>query len=493
MKYYKVIFCIWLAYFTHPPLTAQKNQLYVSLLDCIEIATDSTLAAFRMKNVYMADYWAYRAYKVQKLPSVVMNLTPIQYNSNFIKRYDFDENIEVYRQQQSINYSAGLSVTQNLALTGGAFSLETDFNYLRNFGQNVYSQFSSVPIRLSYSQSLFGFNRFKWENKIEPLKYEKAKKQFLYSREEIAENTVTYFFNLAIAKAEYEMALENITSTDSLYKAGKERKRISSISEADLLTLQIDLINAENSYENASVQLERDLSAFRSFLNINNDVEIILKLPDINKPFYISEEKAIVFVRENNPITVDNRQRILESEQELDQIKKTLGFSINLSTSIGYNQAADSFFDSYRDPLRQEVIQITMTIPILDWGIRKGRVNMAMNNLNIVRLSALQSEKDMEQELITLVFEFNKQQGLIEKAIRALDMATTSYGINKQRFIIGKADANTVILSLNRKKEAQKNYLNIVGKYWKCYYGIRKLTLYDFEKDKSLSFLFEME
>ncbi len=62
---------------------------------------------------------------------------------------------------------------------------------------------------------------------------------------------------------------------------------------------------------------------------------------------------------------------------------------------------------------------------------------MAMNNLNIVRLSALQSEKDMEQELITLVFEFNKQQGLIEKAIRLREQ----YGLSGDSFILNVCDA----------------------------------------------------
>lgn len=51
------------------------------------------------------------------------------------------------------------------------------------------------------------------------------------------------------------MALENVASADSLLLAGKERNRISTISQADLMTLQLDLINAENAKENAITQL----------------------------------------------------------------------------------------------------------------------------------------------------------------------------------------------------------------------------------------------
>ncbi len=456
------------------------------------MATDSTITAFRVKNIYLASYWEYRAYKAQKLPFVTLQVTPVQYNSNFIKRYDFNENIEVYRQQQSFSASGGLSIAQNIDLTGGTLILDTDLEFMRYFGDNVYNQYSSVPIRLGYSQSLFGFNSFKWKKKIEPLKFEKAKKQLLYSREDIAETTVSYFFNLAMAQAEYNIAIKSLTSTDSLYLAGKERRRISSISEADLLTLQLDLINAETGYENAITQLERATSAFRSFLNISNEKNIDLELPMLPDNFEISSREALLHAKANNPLFLDNRQKVLESEQEVDRTKKTLGFDASLSASMGFNQAADNLKEAYMNPLRQDAFRISISVPILDWGIRKGKVNMAKNNLNVARLSVQQNEQDLEQEITNLVLEFNKQQDLIRKASDALEISIRSYTINKQRFLIGKTDVNSVTLSSNRRKEAQRNYINALSNYWKCYYSIRKLTLFDFEKNKSLSFLFDL-
>ena len=54
-------------------------------------------------------------------------------------------------------------------IIGGTFYLETGLQYMRNFGDNAGNQFSSVPVRIGYSQSLIGFNQFKWDKKIEPL------------------------------------------------------------------------------------------------------------------------------------------------------------------------------------------------------------------------------------------------------------------------------------------------------------------------------------
>ncbi|MDR1518409.1 MAG: TolC family protein [Dysgonamonadaceae bacterium] len=470
----------------------QKKVITLTLEECIGLATDSSLQAFRAKNQYISDYWAYRTYKASRLPSVSMQLTPVQYNSNITKRYDYQENIDRYRLLQSVSSSAGISVFQNFELTGGTFTLSSDLDYMQNFGENIYKQFSSIPVRLGYSQSMFGFNRFKWEKRIEPLKYEKAKQQYLYSRETISETAVNYFFSLAMAQAEYAMAVENLSSADSLYIAGKERYRISSISQADLLTLQLDLVNAENAMENVITHLQQSAYVFSSFFNLEKDCEIRPLLPEIPENIQIFAEEAIARMKANNPNILSYRQQVLESEQEMDRTRKESGFNASLSTSIGFNQTGEHLSDAYTGLLRQSIAGITLSIPLIDWGIRKGRLNMAKNNLDITRLTAKQSEQDLEQEVIATLSEFHKQQRLIDKTKEALKMAIASYTINKQRFVVGKSDLTSLTLSLNRKMEAQRNYLAALSNYWKSYYAIRKLTLHDFFRQRSLTFLFDV-
>ena len=130
-----------------------------------------------------------------------------------------------------------MEIEQNFDLLGGTFYLDTDLDYMRYFGDQTYNQFSSVPIRLGYQQDLLGYNAFKWERKIEPLKYEKVKKELLYNVEQMSEQATTYFFALAMAQVEYDLAKENVATTDTLYRTGQERHKIASISQADLLTL----------------------------------------------------------------------------------------------------------------------------------------------------------------------------------------------------------------------------------------------------------------
>ncbi|GHV40679.1 membrane protein [Bacteroidia bacterium] len=468
-----------------------QTKITLNLDKCIELATSNSLEAFKAQNLYLSSYWEYRSFKAGRLPSVNLQVTPIQYNSNFIKRYDYNENIEVYRQQQSIYSSGGLSVNQNFDLTGGTFTLETSLDYMKNFGDNDYSQFSSVPVRIGYSQSLFGFNSFKWEKKIEPLKYEKAKQQYIYSRENISEKTVQYFFSLAMTQEEYTLAIENVSSADSLYIAGKAKDKISAISQSDLQTLHLDLINAQNSQETASINLEKTSFTLLSFLGMDKEQKIHIELPQKPNYTYISLEEALQYTKNNNPDILSYRQQILQAEKEVDQARKSSSFDANISASVGFNQIGDNFGDAYSNPLRQDIIRVGITIPILDWGVRKGRVNMAKNNLNITQLTVHQNEENLEQEVLISVREFNLYQDLIVRAKQAMEIANSAYNITKQRFILGKADVNSITISLSRKMEAQRNYITTLFNYWVSYYKIRKLTLFDFERQESLTVQFD--
>ena len=91
------------------------------------------------------------------------------------------------------------------------------------------------------------------------------------------------------------------------------------------------------------------------------------------------------------------------------------------------------------------------------------------------------------------VSDFSVQQDMTASAEEALDLAELTYDQTRRRFIIGKADINSLTLALNRQQEAQKNYIRAVQNYWLNYYKIRKLTLYDFESGMSLSDRFDFE
>ena len=351
------------AFFAGAVPAAAQTSLTLDLEQTIRLANDSSLEAFRTQNMYLSGFWEYRTYRANRLPSLTLDLTPAQYYRDITRRYDSQEDIDVYRTQQSFYAYGNLTVNQNIDLTGGTLYARTSLGYMRNFGANKYTQYTSVPFQIGYSQDLIGYNAFRWERKIEPLKYEKVKKQYLYDAEQVSEQAATYFFQLAMAQAEYDLARDNAASTDTLYRIGRERFKIAAISRADLLTLELDHVNAGNTLQTAASDLKRAMFALASFLDLPKDTQLRLVLPGPPRNYTISVDKALAMARENNPDFLQLRQDVLEAEQEVNRTKVESRFNASISASIGFNQVAEDLGGAYRHPLQQDMVSVSVSTP----------------------------------------------------------------------------------------------------------------------------------
>jgi len=223
-----------------------------------------------------------------------------------------------------------------------------------------------------------------------------------------------------------------------------------------------------------------------SFLNLDKQTDVKLQLPGRPVDFIISPEVALEHARTNNPNFLADKQELLEAEREVERTKRTTNFDANISASVGFNQAANTFPGAYRDPLQQDIVRVGITIPIVDWGVRRGRANMAISNLNVTKISIEQRVINLEQEIAMTVNDFNMQQDLIQSAEEALNIAEMAYKATQERFVIGRVDLNSLLLSQSRQNTAQRSYLFALREYWMNYYKLRKLTLYDFGKRQTL-------
>ena len=325
------------------------------------------------------------------------------------------------------------------------------------------------------------------------MKFERAKKELIVNLEATAETASGYFFDLAMAQAEYELAVENQRNSERLYQIGEERQKIASIGQSELLTLKLDRVNARNSLQNAEIRLKRAMFALAAYLNLDKNTRITLQLPDYPKDILVDVDNALMLAKENNPRYLENKQRVLESRQTLDRTRRESLFSAGLSASVGFNQVASTFRNVFRHPLEQDILAVTLTVPIVDWGVRKGRYNMAKNNLNITELSAQENEIRLEEDVIMTVGDFSVQQQMIRSAEEAMELAKLAQDQTQERFIIGKADINSLTLSTNRRQQAQRNYISALRNYWQSYFKLRRLTLYDFEKNRPIEVDFNVK
>ncbi|MBN2648491.1 MAG: TolC family protein [Prolixibacteraceae bacterium] len=454
--------------------------------EAITIAQDSSLRAFIEKNEYLSDYWDFRTYQAEFLPKLELRATPFNYERAVREEYNSQNEEYQYIQSERLKSFANLSVTQNIPFTGGRIYIDSDLGRIQNIGGKI--EYSSTPIRIGIRQDLFDFNSFKWKKKTEPVEFERSKKNFFQSSQEIANTTIYYFFNLLFAQIELKIAQNDFAIADTLYQDGLKRHEKDAISLEDLYSLELSLMDASSDLERLEKNIRRSQTRLLSFLRMDKSLDVELIPPDNIHSINIEEQLAIEMARKNNPDILNIKLDKLYAEQNVERAKKSR-YSADLSISMGLNQTTDDNIirNVYTDLENQQRVEVSMNIPIVDWGLSKKRIKLAESNREVVMARMEQQEIDFNENVIRTVEEFNMQKKLVERAAKADTLAQMMYDVTQQRYMIGELDIIKLNSAQNKKNSARKDYFGRLQEYWRYFYEIRVLTLYDFTKNKELS------
>lgn len=473
--------------------TAQEKVLKLTLQEVIDIANRQSIDAFKNKNMYFSSYWAFKYYKANRLPSLSIASNPLSYNNSFRQDYDYINHTYTAPAQQNnlISYAA-LKMAQNIALTGGTFTVGTDMNVNKNFISDKQTTYTANALSVGYTQRVNGYNSMHWASKIEPLKFEIAKKNLIQSLEDIAVNATGKFFGMIDAQIEINISNTNLANADTLYQLGKGRYQVGTVTQDELLNMELSLMNAKLALTRAKQGLLKARSDLNSYLALEKGTIVECVLPSKVSSLQISVDEAIQKGLENNPDMMSEKQRLLDQDNTVAQTKAQNGLSVDINASAGLNQWGYVISDAYKNPSKMENIGIVgLTVPILDWGRRKGAILMAKSNREVVRSTIKQERIDFQQSVLMNVLEFNLQSEQVLSSAKADTIAKMGYEVTMRRFKIGKLDITKLNLARNDVETARRAYITSLRKYWTDYFTIRQLTLFDFEKRNDLSIDFD--
>ncbi|MDP4281329.1 MAG: TolC family protein [Bacteroidota bacterium] len=491
MRRYPIFLLLLLLFFTVLSGTAQdiKNCRYITLDQAIQIARDQSPDALNAKQEFRSSFWAYRTFQGTYLPQVGIT-AQLPFLNRSIEKYTNPDGTETFLHQQYIDYSANLAISQKVGPLGGTFSVTSGLQRIDNFFSDTTTHnYLSVPFNIGYTQPIFQFNAYRWDKKIQPLKYNQAKRKYLENIEQISLTTTGYFFDLLKAQIVKKIALTNLSNYDTLYRIAKGRYQLGKIAENDLLLLELNFLKAQSAVETANLSLDNALFKFRSFLRINDTIPITLVPPSEINYFKAEPDEAIVQATTNSSQSLDFSRRLLEARRDVRQAKTQNRFSAELTAVYGYTQNADKIDNVYNNPLDQQQVALNLTIPILDWGVSKGNIKVAEAQEEIVKNSVEQEIIDFKRNIYLKVVQFNMQPNQLRIAAKSDTVAKKTYEVTKGRYLIGKINS---ILDLNNAQietdDAEMNYYTALQNYWQNYFELRKMTLYDFRIKQPLNF-----
>lgn len=482
---------LFLAAFACLPVLVATAQRQLSLSEAIALARRQSVDAAVALNELKAAYWEYRTYRADLLPEVNFTATLPSFNKSY-NRYQQNDGSYTFVKNNNLGMDGELSIDQNVWLTGGKLSLTTSLSYIKQLNGSKQEQYMNVPLSFTFTQPIFGVNSLKWQRRIAPVRYREAKADFLSATEEVTRKALTYFFELLLAREQLNIAHQNLENSEKLYKIAEAKRSIGQISENDRLQLRLSMLKARAALTDSESELNAKMFQLRAFLGLSEQEEIEPVLPESVPDVEIRYADALEKALQNNSFAQNIHRRKLEADYAVAEAKGNLR-SIDLYASVGLTGQDDGLRRVYHSSAwgNNQVVEVGVKIPILDWGKRRGKVKVAESQRETVRAQIRQEEMDFNQDMFLLVEHFNNQAMQVRIANEADSVAQQRYNANVQAFMIGQISTLDLNDSQSSKDDARQTRISELYNYWNYFYQLRSLTLWDYERNQELTEDFE--
>lgn len=330
-----------------------QDTLRLTLYEAVSLAREQSPQAIAARHQYRASYWNWHSHQANYLPSITLDTyTSLNRSISSITLPDGTDN---YVHRNQLLNDGAITINQNVPLLGGSIYMKTGLQRLDLFSDNNLS-YKSTPVVLGYSQNLLGYNHLKWNKKTEPIRYSQSQKAYTETQELVAATAAMKFYQLALAQNSWQSAAYNYAAADTLYQYAEGRYNIGTITENEMLQLEINFLLEQTNMMNSRIEMDNMILDLRSFLGITDNIEIEVIVNDDIPNFKANVEEAVYYAHENSPDIEYYTLRELESESAVARAKASRGLKADLYVEFGLSQTNSHFRDAYRNPLDQQLV-----------------------------------------------------------------------------------------------------------------------------------------
>ena len=256
--------------------------------------------------------------------------------------------------------------------------------------------------------------------------------------------------------------------------------KLGSVTRDEYLQLELRMLNDSISINETAVAVRDAQMNLNSLLGFDESVEIVPvleeNLPDVMMDYDMVMDKTL----SNSSFNLDNEISILNARAGVAKAKADRGITMSLNAKFGLSDTAPHLGESYRSPLDQEVVGLSFSVPVFDWGLGKGKVQKAKAAEAVARAQVQQSENDYRRTIFTAVGQFNNQARQCSVSKRAMTIAGERYQLTMENFRNGSASVTDLNTAQSENDSAVQKYITDVSNYWNYYYTLRQYALYDF-------------
>jgi outer membrane protein TolC len=458
----------------------------LTLQEAIQRAQQQGPAAQVARSARDAARYRDNAFNARLLPQLVLSGDAANLN-RAINPIVLPDGSTQFVSQANNSSSLRLGFSQEIPLTGGRVTVGSQVSRFDEFGSRSSRIYQTSPIVVELEQQLFRPREIVWDKRVQNLDAHVAEQAYLEAREDVARATADAFFNLYAQQMTLRNASSNVAINDTLFTLNKGRYEVGKIGENDLLKSELALLRARAAVEDARVASARAEATLRRLIAFppGRELEIVTpdSIPIVNADPDVAEREAL-------------RSSSIIQQNELDEVQARYGisraradnrFNATVAASVGFNQTASAFGQSYESPLGRQQVSVGLNLPMIQWGAGRAAVEAAKSmNQRVVTSNKIRRDALAEDARFSAL-QLQQAQRTVLISAKADTVASKQFEVARNRYIIGKIANDALYLAQNEKDAAVLAYVQALRSYWTSYYYLRRVTLYDFAEGRELA------
>ncbi|MBN2410627.1 TolC family protein [candidate division KSB1 bacterium] len=413
--------------------------------------------------------------------------------------------LPVFNTTGEIQYYGQLNINQPLPTDGYIRLRSTTYHrdvstFRADLNDDLKRKDVYTSLSLQFNQPLFTINNLKLGLQQADLNYELASRRFNQRELQLIYSVTAGFFDLYRTIRQHQISLDNVEQQRELYDIASKKFNAGLIPETEALEMEVDLADSQNMLVQAESDMETSRDSFKQLIGLNLDDNISV---------HTAFEYNTLTVNLNDAIAkaLQNRIEIRENEIQLElakinvkqvdarsEIRGDLWASYELvgvsDPNLPYGSNPQSLWNSSLEDMNRRPnnrsVGFTLSVPLFDWGVNRAEVQAAQATLNSREIDLNEEKKTIVREVRAVVRGLKETEDRLSVLEKREKIAQRNFDITLERFNNG--DITSVVLANNRDRliSAKTAYLNAYIEYRLTIADLKRKTLWDFEKDRSL-------
>ena len=456
------------------------GQKPLNLDEVIRLAQDSAVTVFQSRQEYQSRQASYEAFEALRKPQLALKLVP-NYSrivSDPTRDYVYLRNYDIF------STSAQLRLSQKVLPLGGEAYVGTQAiwsEFFREQASGYPRQFVASPLLVGYSNSLLGYNPFRWEKLVEDQRMKAARQQHEYDLRRIAEEAAARYFRLLCRQWMALVRKEEMILNDTVLAIAREKATIAIVTQQELHAMELQLQNSANLLDAARKDEQTARTELASLLRLKeipNDTAL-LEIPDMPSPISYTAQEVAAMAVSNSPAYQQQLAELTEARQQEAKARKERGINVGLDVNLGLQQVNNTFGSAYKNQQMYALGSVQVTIPLMDHGAAKKR-HAAAQAWGQRQESALQeTERLLAEDAIATLQKLQDSRRRLENTQHTIELAEAHFYETVESYSNGLCDINTFSLGQNRWVTAYTNYLNALEEFWTNHYHLQTLIQHE--------------